>query len=386
MVTVREALRTLIVDGDPGRERFAGESGYLLTALAPRGDLPSGIRPVVHSGGLTEESLEGADVLVLLNRSGLGEAEIGVVQEFVSSGGGLIYFLGNRVRSENYRELAGDKPESSLFPASFDEELSDPERVSLLPTDLEHPAFGVFRGLEGSAIGESLFGRYVNLTASSEATVLARFDDPAKTPAILEASNGKGRVVVFNTSADRDWSDWPTHPSYVILLQEWIRHLAPDRSQDHNLETGGELRWKARPGARYTVVLPQGERRPLSHADEIAATKERSFGETPQAGFYEVIEEPPAGASVPDNHDESATRSRFFACRRPQAESDLEPLGEVRLRSLLDPLEVRYALGDKIEVDAFEREQEGELWRWFAITAGIILLVELFTAWWFGRK
>ena len=34
VVTVREALRTLIVDGDPGRERFAGESGYLLTALA----------------------------------------------------------------------------------------------------------------------------------------------------------------------------------------------------------------------------------------------------------------------------------------------------------------------------------------------------------------
>jgi hypothetical protein len=76
----------------------------------------------------------------------------------------------------------------------------------------------------------------------------------------------------------------------------------------------------------------------------------------------------------------------WFACRRPLAESRLEALGEIRLRELLDPEAIRYALGKNLEAESFKKEQEGELWRWLALSAGVVLLLELFAAWWFGRK
>ena len=50
------------------------------------------------------------------------------------------------------------------------------------------------------------------------------------------------------------------------------------------------------------------------------------------------------------------------------------------------PTLLRAGRGGNVDVDAFRRDQEGEGWRWLALAAGVFLLLELFAAWWFGRK
>ena len=72
--------------------------------------------------------------------------------------------------------------------------------------------------------------------------------------------------------------------------------------------------------------------------------------------------------------------------RRRPAESNLDSLGEERLREALEPFDLQFTIGSVVEVDAFRREQEGEVWRYLAFAAGLFLLLELFVAWWFGRK
>jgi hypothetical protein len=54
--------------------------------------------------------------------------------------------------------------------------------------------------------------------------VVASFDDGS--PAILEARRGKGRVILFTSTADRDWTDWPIRTSFLPAMQRFAAWLA----------------------------------------------------------------------------------------------------------------------------------------------------------------
>lgn len=397
VIQVREGLEALLVDGDPRPGRFAGEADYLLAALSPRGSLPSGIRARKTAGPIRAEDLEGLDVLFLLNRESLSDGERELVEDFVESGGGLAYFLGNRVSDPAYGSLAlpsspeaessSTNPESPriLFPATLGGELREIRRVPLTPVSLEHPAFAIFGGLEGTPLGRRLFQTYRDLRPVEGASVVAHYADEAKTPGIIESRFGEGRVVIFNTTADRDASDWPTDPSFVIVLQEWVRHLAPARDAHLNLEVGEPLRWKTRPGFRHVVVDPRGERHPIdTGADPGTVRRELSFENTTLAGFYRLEKSWPQGTVR--STAETQREVIWFACQRPESESNLARGSPEKLRGILEDHGLKVAVGREIQADAFAREQEGELWRWLALAAGAILLLELFLAWFFGRK
>ena len=42
-----------------------------------------------------------------------------------------------------------------------------------------------------------------------------------------ERSFGKGRVVVFTSTADREWNNWPGHPTYLPMLMETGQCFSP---------------------------------------------------------------------------------------------------------------------------------------------------------------
>lgn len=405
VVSVRQALEVIVVDGDPSADRFGGESGYVLAALSPRGDAPSGVLPRRLDGEITTATLEGADVVLILNRQGCTASETEALARFVSEGGGLGFFLGNKVEPERYRALT----DVSLGRPGVATQAPGDERLQLFPVDLrasgpapeagkgyvlrfqdfQHPAFELFRGVEGSSLEAVQFAQHSDVVPRSGSTVVARFDDG--TPAIVEGVTQKGTVVVFNTTADRDWTDWPTDPSYPIVLQEWVRYLAPRRSEESALEAGQPFTWRVTPGMVYEVVPPNGEPVRAPETDDTVDQGAGSgggpaevvtFRDTYQAGFYHVLARPRNQL----DREGAGELVASFACRLPTRESDLEPLGETRLRAVLDPSGVQFAVGSDIEVDAFRRSQEGEIWRWLALAAGLFLLVELAGCWWLGRR
>ena len=374
---VRDGLRTLVVDGDPGQGRFSGESGFLLTAVAPRGALPSGILPRRLVGEITPKELRDVDVVLVLNRTSISAGEVESLGDFVRQGGGLAFFLGNRVKPEAYREL-------KLFPVALGALKEAKPRVHLRLGDDPRGGFAVYRGIEGASLVQVGFDRFFDLTPAEGAVVAARFDDAAGTPAVVESTLGKGTVAVFNLTADRDWSDWPTDPSYPIALQEWIRYLAPKRAA-HAIVTAGEaLTWEPAAGVAYAVLPPEGTAVPVAPAGKgTEAPRSLTFGGTHRAGFY--VLQPQAktpGTELPAG----ALASQVFACRRDPRDSDLEPAGESRLRAALGPAGVDFLMGRDPSADMFQRSDEGETWRWIAYAAGCVLLLELFLAWWFGRR
>jgi hypothetical protein len=429
VVPVREGLEVAVVDGDPSPERFAGESGYLLAALAPRTARTRGITPRLIDRELSAAALEGADVLLILNRGELSLAERDVLEGFVQGGGGLGFFLGNRVDPERYHDVfdggavkAGSAPRPLLFPVHLEKPQAAGEgddRAVVHFEDLEHPAMRLFRGIEGSALGHVLFSHYFQLLPEAGALVVATYSDAAKTPAVVEAARAAaaegsgrrwGRAVVFNTSADRDWSDWPADPSFPIVLGEWVRYLAPEREASAQVEAGGVVRVEARPGWEYELrwvdagagetsvpVVSDRERRSeaAQASDAVEFTAEaagflvvrgapRGGNLTAPGPFASRAASIPPRASVPPSSE--AGMAEWFACTRALKDSDLEPMGEARLRAALEPLGVEFTVGTEVDVDAFRQAEEGEAWRTLAWSAGLVLLLELFLAWWFGRR
>jgi hypothetical protein len=126
--------------------------------------------------------------------------------------------------------------------------------------------------------------------------VLARFTNGAA--ALVEASIGSGRTLLFTSTLDRDWNDLPIHPGFLPLMQQAVRHLARKHASgqdtDHNVGAG--------------VVLPTADLKRLEirgpdnigavfEGDRIAGRSTVRFGKTDRPGVYRVIGTDQTGAT-----------------------------------------------------------------------------------------
>jgi hypothetical protein len=78
--------------------------------------------------------------------------------------------------------------------------------------------------------------------------VLARYDDGA--PALVEARRGKGRVMLYASTLDPEWSDWTIRTSFLPAMQRIAAWLAG--SLDERRKAPGVV------GAPRPIELPAG--------------------------------------------------------------------------------------------------------------------------------
>ena len=92
--------------------------------------------------------------------------------------------------------------------------------------------------------------------------MLARWNNPARSPAMAERVLGDGRVLLWTTTADRAGNDWPIEPSFVLAVREAVRGSARPTRFD-NTVTGrraDEARRHLEPAGLPTpaLTLPGG--------------------------------------------------------------------------------------------------------------------------------
>jgi hypothetical protein len=98
--------------------------------------------------------------------------------------------------------------------------------MSEIKTD--HPIFEVFKR-SGRLATARVFG-YVRATAAEGAGVIARFEDGS--PALIEATRGGGKLLLFTSTLDASWNDLPLTPIYLPLIRQmelrrrWTRPTA----------------------------------------------------------------------------------------------------------------------------------------------------------------
>ncbi|HEX9050829.1 MAG TPA: VWA domain-containing protein [Anaeromyxobacter sp.] len=322
VLVVPRTVRVLVVDGSPSPVRYRDEAYFVESALASPA---SPVRPtLVDAEALAAQDLSQFDVVFLLNvRAPAAKAQD--LQRFVEQGGGLFIALGDEVDPE-----AWSKDMAALLPMPLHVVKTAAERgaagaraARFADVDWDHPALSVFTGdAREGFLGVRTY-RYVLAKAAgkgSAARVLATFDDGA--PALVEGRRGKGRVLLFTSTADRDWTDWPIRTSFLPAMQRfagWLAGGLDDRRDAPTLVgTARTLRLDAGE-AIAALVGPDGRERRRGELDREGLREVKDGVEvTPRepglwqvkvsAGGQEKLEPRLAFAVVPDPRESDTRR------------------------------------------------------------------------------
>jgi hypothetical protein len=381
---VEAAIRVLVVDGEPDPDAVRSESFFLRHALAPPGGRVSGVEvAVVDENSFDPANLEGVRVLFLCNVYRLAPEHWRAVADWVRRGGGLAVFPGDQVDGAFWNETAS-APGPGFFPVRFEETAGDPsgqEWQALRITRPDHPVLQAFAGDRNPFLQRVKVFRYWRMQPAVEpaAAVLATFGNGRA--ALAETLFGAGRVLVFATAADTEWSNWPSDPSYVVTLQQVVRNLARAGVSDRVLTVGQPLRYEFSP-SRYRgearLFPPQAREAELLRATEStrAAAVVFEYGALRQPGLWTLELTTHEGEVVPVS----------FAVNIAAEESDLEGLERGELLRRAGSPGIRFVEGPKIP-DVNEAAQgQSELTRLLAVVLIGVLVLEQGLAWWVGWR
>jgi hypothetical protein len=252
VVDVPRDVKVLVVNGAPSAVRHRDAAYFLEAALAGPA---SPVRPtVVDAEGFGKARLADFDVVMLLDLRSPGP-KAAELTSFVENGGGLFLAMGDDVDPDRYdAELKG------LLPAPLHVVKTAAERgapgaeakaARLAEIDWEHPTLRIFTGQAREGLESVRAWRYMLLKPASResgARVLARYDDGA--PALVEARRGRGRVMLYASTLDPEWSDWTIRTSFLPAMQRIAGWLAG--SLEERRSTPGVV------GAPRPVALPAG--------------------------------------------------------------------------------------------------------------------------------
>lgn len=250
-LAVTPRLRVVLVDGNPNAtDPLESESLYLRAALTST-DSSGKERPKPLAGAvsqellrsldvvdvtenaLTAETLREAGVVVLANCGALTPQHFEWLRQFVTGGGGLLIFPGERVNPALYdtqffpvpgpqnEHLTGAKLEAAEGELDKVETF---ERLAVI--DFAHPALTVFDDPDARYLRSLRFYRRYKLTLPDKKDAtwpLAEFANG--TPALVESRLGDGLVVLAAFPANTKWSNLPVKPEFVPLVLRLVSHV-----------------------------------------------------------------------------------------------------------------------------------------------------------------
>jgi hypothetical protein len=379
-VPVKRFLRVLCVNGRPSGAPYQGATDYLRVALSPEGGPAEQSLTrvqVVPESALRELSLDRYDCVFLANVAQFVPSEAQLLQSYLKQGGGLVFFLGDQVKSDNYNSaLAGDKPgQVRLLPARLGAIQSAGE-VYFNPLDYRHPIIGAFRGREGAGLLTTPVEKYFKLIVPKRSTANVALAFEGGDPAIVAEPVGRGRVVLVATSADRSWTPMPLLPSYVPIVQELLAFAIGGQQQQRNVLVGQTLgALVPTPAADVVVKLetPEGRSEQIRLRPE-GDYSSWSFSQTISSGMYTARFDPPL------------SRSDLFAVNVDTVESDLAKLTPQELHEQLwsgIPFETSR---EGLEDEPVERISRRATWAKELLYGALgLLFLETFLAWRFGH-
>ena len=388
-VPVKDTLLIRLVDGDPSPEPFGSEVDYLAAPLSIGvGDAEAWRIEVVQEENFLGPRLEPADVLVLANVAAPTFEQAQKLAEVVRRGAGLIIYAGGKLDPGLYNDRLlklGEPILPATLKGQVDEAIRgiviDPVRPSpieklaeLKPSALERVAVRQFMAVDEASI------------SPGSGRVLARWNDPARSPAIIERVVGAGRVLLWTTSADRAGNDWPVEPSFVLAVREAVRGTARPTAWDHTLTAGERARRVVHSSQQPGNVLltPPGGGEPLALAAVAYDDKESGdptpatsidLADTRRVGLYRLA------------WDEGAlgTQADLFASNPDPREGDLARLPAADLKKLMAPLAVEVASPQANGLDPGATTGR-EVWHELAWGLLGLLLLEPVVAAWVGRS
>ncbi len=331
-----DAEKVLIIDGDDTDPRGAYHVAAVLNpgSQVRIGAIPD-VQPTSFLRSISLETLASYRAVYLIDVPTISASAADALRQYVMRGGGLAFFLGSAVRSEDYnRELYDDgryllpgrlaKP--IPLPRSVERTSGDiifAERSSYLDPlsgsgDAAFALVGVAQSwsIEAESLEPENSPGSANPTPETNPTLATnQRDDVIKPrirkvldrvdgqPMVLQHDLGRGRVVTVTSGLDGSWTNWPSDPTFVPFL----------------LLTNATL-WGGAAAPTSRIV------------DESLVRVLSSVDYAPEASYLPATDEPPRVAIDVTAQDVDSDAS-------PSPESDAEHRGAV-IRVGFDPSEM----------------------------------------------
>jgi hypothetical protein len=343
VVSPSEPLRMTVLDR-------GGAPGFYLARALAIGDSPKFAPTTKSADALSDEDLRLSSV-VILNDSAVSTALARRLLRYVEQGGGLIVVAGLRATWPQDVDLLP----GSIGNAVDRSRSGNSARIGGI--EFGHQIFEAFRApRSGDFTTPEVFG-YRAVTAAPSAQVLARFDGGS--PALLERRLGRGRVLLWATTLERDWSDLPVSPVFLPFIHRTVRYAAAYQEPKPWLIVGQVLDPTLVSSTRTTqrvVLTPSAKRLALN--DEGSEVMELT-----ESGFYELRGR--EGEDIPV----------VVAANVDSSESDLTPIDpkEITAATVGVPGGADGNTGPGVPLTPEAQEKNQRMW-WYLLLVGIALL------------
>jgi hypothetical protein len=391
IVDVIDRIKVLLIDGDPSPndDPFGGETAFLQAALHlldPNDEEQRSLIDVETCplAAIGEKTLDDYAAVIMANVAQCPPSLSEGLKTFVrAEGKGLIVFLGANVQPDDYNRLLFEQ--AGLLPGRIGQQFVEaPEQgVNIGTTELSHPIVSFFGDKDNRHfVTKPRFRKYFPIEMPKEeaapakggaidrAGVVARFADGQ--PAIAERRVGRGSVLLFASTADKEWTDFPLTPAFLMITRRATQQAALGRRPEKTLSVHDPIVVMLGAKDAGAVADIRGPRGDTAHVSAIPSASNDlaaiEFGDTHFAGFYQLRRA----------QEESA---QWFAANPPRSESNLEALDEPTLRGRYPDLEMQWiAPSDELAALVSEKRSGREIWTiLFAIVVGC-LLAESFLA------
>lgn len=370
----QDRIRVLVVDGDPQTSLVQSETFFLTRALDPSGERDASLflPTVIIPEGLSSVPLASYQVVILCNVPAIPDPILPRLRDYVRQGGGLLFFLGDRVQAEDYNsKLFQSSPAILPVPLGGKKilpEIRDGEKIERV--DAGHAALQPFadRLLKESLTSARVRGYFT--TETQDGSVLLALTN--RVPLLQEKRLGSGRLLLFTSSADRDWSDLPLKTAYLPLVRALVSYLSGGNrgGMDSGIQVGSTkaLSFPAPyVGKGLRIYKPDRKEKEIAlkpDGDKAAAV----FHENDLPGFYAL--------SMPGALDKGSPL--IYAVNSPFLESRLEPISESELQAKLHPI--------RAEVLPIESLKQGGKRLDLSLSLLLLLIVTLTLEGWLAER
>jgi hypothetical protein len=216
-----EAIRVLTIDGHPGQTAGEAETRYLHVALSADANRFRITRKA--AADVTDDLLAECDLVILANVAEVPGVVAGKLKTLVAGGGGLMIFVGDRVKPESYNKHLYEDGKG-ILPARLGE-IAAHDRATL---DLQHVVYEPVKAFYKQYRLPVTVSKSYRFVVPEDESVRVVCPLSTGEPAIVDRKVGRGRVILFATTCDTDWTNWPLTPAYITVLFEAIQSVGPE--------------------------------------------------------------------------------------------------------------------------------------------------------------
>ncbi len=263
----------------------------------------------------TEQELAECDAIFLLGVERLEEAAANRLYDYVSAGGGVVFFTGPSVDVNAWNDVLY-KNGNGIFPVALDSAVEIPVDSDETTVDIQserHPVWSHVLDVKNSPLAlvqvrEVLRPALEWSAETDNVQVLATVRGDSTMPLMVEKKIGKGTVLAVLTSAGPLWNNWcrnGTFPASLLLMQEYVGR---NRNETAFHQIGNAIvktRRNPNVASEYAIVVPGSVASdrvvwPKGSAGKIGNPSSSDFvevaaNESTQPGVYEIWQPDEAG-------------------------------------------------------------------------------------------